>query len=279
MVGEIEYRDWVTASCWTKIMYTRSLGQFLSFSFGFAALTLMVFAALNAMHIPSGQFVDWIIGALTCWWLLLIVTVPWNIYFDAKGVVYEAAASRKANIKIDEIQVDYARKLARRALILALALHLLSAAGLFCLSFFHISPTGYIGSIAALLLTVLRPAVRAYEYMQEQLRSIRHQISYPREDVVLLQSDVSELKSSVAALQTDLNQTEPTSFAARQQRELQELRQRIEKLTNAQQKLEYENSSQHEKISRESQNAIAKISADTQFLDHVREIVKLIKTA
>ncbi|MFN8656658.1 MAG: hypothetical protein U0105_09985 [Candidatus Obscuribacterales bacterium] len=40
-----------------------------------------------------------------------------------------------------------------------------------------------------------------------------------------------------------------------------------------------EGQKEHERLLREGQNAIAKLSADSQFLDHVREIVRLIKSA
>ena len=42
---------------------------------------------------------------------------------------------------------------------------------------------GYVSSGAALLLTGLRPALRAYQYIATRLSMIRQQIKYPREDV------------------------------------------------------------------------------------------------
>jgi hypothetical protein len=48
---------------------------------------------------------------------------------------------------------------------------------------------------------------------------------------------------------------------------------------STQQKLQLDNQEAHEVIRREGQKAIAQIAADSQFLDHVREIVRLIKSA
>ncbi|CDN12950.1 hypothetical protein RintRC_3814 [Richelia intracellularis] len=39
------------------------------------------------------------------------------------------------------------------------------------------------------------------------------------------------------------------------------------------------NQKQHEGLSRESREAIAQLSIDGQFLDHVREIIRFLKTA
>ncbi len=35
----------------------------------------------------------------------------------------------------------------------------------------------------------------------------------------------------------------------------------------------------HEQLSREAQNAIAQLNEDSQFLGHVREIIRFVKTA
>jgi hypothetical protein len=44
-------------------------------------------------------------------------------------------------------------------------------------------------------------------------------------------------------------------------------------------KLLQDNRAEHETLRREGQSAISKLSSDSQFLDHVREIVRMIKSA
>jgi hypothetical protein len=57
-------------------MNTRDISGFLGFSSGLAALLLLVFGVLQLLHIPSGSFLDWMIGIASFWWLVVIVTVP-----------------------------------------------------------------------------------------------------------------------------------------------------------------------------------------------------------
>jgi hypothetical protein len=40
-----------------------------------------------------------------------------------------------------------------------------------------------------------------------------------------------------------------------------------------------QNTVEHERLSREAKNAIALLSEDSQFLSHVREIIRFVKTA
>jgi hypothetical protein len=260
-------------------MYSRQLGAFVGYCFGLTLLTILIFSALRWLNIPSGHFVDWIIGTATLWWLLVIVTVPWNVYFEARGVADEAAHSASIGINLEAKQLQYVNNVSRNALIIAIALHFASAAGLFALSAAGITPVGYIGSGAALLLTVLRPSVRAYEYLWERLLSIRHRVKYPREDVVELRNRTQTLEAQVASLERQLNPAEPHSFAANEMRTHEEIKVRLQTVATEQNRSRDENAREHERLAHEAQNGIAKLSADSQFLDHVREIVRLIKSA
>jgi hypothetical protein len=260
-------------------MYSRHLGQFISYCTGLTLVTIMIFGALRWLNIPSGHFIDWIIGTLTLWWLLVIVTVPWNVYFEAKAVSAEAAHSTSIGITVDQKQMKYVKNVERIALTVAISLHIFSALGLFALSACGISPVGYVASAAALLLTAVRPSVRAYEYLWERLVAIKHRVQYPREDVVELRNRTLVLEQKVEALEQQLDTARPASFAAAQTRSLEELKIKLNTVSSNQNRLQDENQREHERLLREGQNAIAKISSDSQFLDHVREIVRLIKSA
>lgn len=260
-------------------MYSKNLGSFVAYCFGLTLLTILIFAALQWLNIPAGHFVDWLIGILTMWWLLVIVTVPWNVHFEAKAVLAEAAQSAASKIDVDQKQLKYVSRVAGISLVIAILLHLFSALGLFALSAYGITPVGYIGSGAALLLTLLRPSVRAYQYLWERLLAIKQQVKYPREDVLELRSRTKQLESMVQHIQVELDPAQPKSFAAQQSRSLDELRERLQTVATQQHRLEDENQREHERLLREGQNAVAKLSADSKFLDHFREIVRMIKSA
>ncbi|PSB15188.1 hypothetical protein C7B65_25020 [Phormidesmis priestleyi ULC007] len=253
--------------------------SYLGLSFGFVTLLLLLFGGLHWLQIPTGSFVDWAIAAASFGWLLAIVTIPWNIYFDAKEALAEAALSDEKGIPVDQRQVDYIRVVAERSGWVVIALHILSAIGLYGLAAAGISQVGYVSSGAALLLTVLRPAVRTYQYFATRIATLRQQFQYPREDVVELRSRFQQLEATVERLASQLNPDDPSSWVATQQRQSDAIRQDLTHVAASQENLRSTNQAEHDRLSREAKQAIAQLTTDGQFLDHVREIIRFFKTA
>lgn len=210
---------------------------------------------------------------------MVIVTVPWNIYFEAKEALAEAEFSTAKGIAVDSQQVEYVKIVARRSLWIVITLHLLSAIGLYSLAIAGISVVGYVSSGAALLLTALRPVVRTYKYFACRIAMIRQQFNYPREDVVELRSRFLNLETSVKRLEDQLNLDDPRSWVVTQQHLLQALRHDLTRVAASQEELRATNQAEHERLAREARQAIAGLSTDGQFLDHVREIIRFFKTA
>jgi hypothetical protein len=252
---------------------------FISSIVGIVVAVLLGFGVLQWFHVPAGNFLDWVIGGASFWWLLVIVTVPWNVHFQAKEVLAEAVQSTEKGIPVDEKQVTYVKVLAKRSLWVAIALHLFSAVGLYTLAAIGISAVGYISSGAALLLTILRPAIRAYEYLYARLTMIRQEWKYPREDVVELRNRFDELQQKVQQITEQLDPEQPYSLPTTQQRFTEETRRDLARITANLEELRATNQTEHERLAREARNAIAQLSTDGQFLDHVREIIRFFKTA
>ncbi|MBW4494956.1 MAG: hypothetical protein KME26_18115 [Oscillatoria princeps RMCB-10] len=253
--------------------------NFAGFTAGLVILLLLAFGILQWVHIPAGSFLDWVIGGVSFWWLLIIVTVPWNIHFKAKEVLAEADQSAEKGIPVDAKQIKYVKLLAKRALLAAIALHLLSAAGLYALAITGISGVGYVSSGAALLLTLLRPAVRGYEYLAARLAMIGERVKYPREDVLELRDRVAGLESAVKNLQEQLDPSNESSWASSQHRQLEGTRNDLTRIAASLEQLRAANQAEHDRLGREAQNAIAQLNADSQFLDRVREIIRFFKEA
>ncbi|MGH9548535.1 MAG: hypothetical protein ACRD3W_04135, partial [Terriglobales bacterium] len=97
--------------------------------------------------------------------------------------------------------------------------------------------------------------------------------------VLELRARTSNLEARIDQIETSLNVNSIGSFAHRINQSLLELRHKLDRLVAEQERQSDENQREHERLLREGQSAIAKISSDTQFLDHVREIVRLIKAA
>jgi hypothetical protein len=252
---------------------------FISSIAGIVVVVLTAFGLLQWLHIPAGNFLDWVIGGASFWWLLVIVTVPWNVHFQAKEVLAEAAQSTEKGIPVNEKQVKYVTVLAKRSLWVAIALHLFSAVGLYTLAATGISTVGYISSGAALLLTILRPAIRAYEYLYARLAMIRQEWKYPREDIFELRDRFSILEQKIQSLEDQLNPEQPYSLPTTQQRFAEETRRDLAQIGANLEELRATNKTEHERLAREARNAIAQLSIDGQFLDHVREIIRFFKTA
>jgi len=142
-----------------------------------------------------------------------------------------------------------------------------------------VSAVGYVGSGAALLLTGLRPAIGAYQYFIARLTAIRQRFSYPREDVVELRNRVADLESAITGLRDQLDLEKPYSLTATQQRNWEETCKELARLAATQTELAATNQVEHDRLSREARQAIAQLSTDGQFLDHVREIIRFFKTA
>jgi hypothetical protein len=252
---------------------------FISSTVGIIAAVLGIFGILQWFHVAVGNFLDWVIGGASFWWLLVIVTVPWNIHFQAKEVLAEGRQSQEKDIPVDEQQLSYVRILAKRSLRIAIILHIFSAIALYILAATGISAVGYISSGAALLLTGLRPAISAYEYLYARLSTIRQEWKYPREDIIELRDRFAVLESNIKPLEEQLNPEQPYSLAANQQLYIEETRRELARLAATVEDLRATNQTEHERLSREARQAIAQLSTDGQFLDNVREIIRFFKTA
>jgi hypothetical protein len=255
------------------------MSGYLSYSIGLSLLMLIFFGILQWFHIAVGSLVDWTIGLVSFWWLLAIVIVPWNIYFEAQQTLAEGIASQDKDILVDLKQLKYVKKIARWSIGSAIILHIISAIGMYWLAATGISSVGYFSSGATILLTFLRPAVRTYEYLAYRLRVIREEISYPREDIIELRGRFTAMENVVISLEKKLDPDKEDSVVAIQERESQATRQELARLRASLEELKAKNELEHQKIAREAKSAISQLNEDSQFLDRVRDIIRFFKTA
>ena len=255
------------------------LNLFLSSTISIVTVTLLAFGILQWFHVPAGNFLDWVIGGASFWWLLVIVTVPWNVHFKAKETLFDAEQSIEKKISVDEKQLKYVKLLVKRSLIIAIFLHILSTIGLYTLAATGISAVGYISSGAALLLTGLRPAISAYEYLYKRLTNIGRELKYPREDILELRNRFNAVEEKVFIIEEQLNPENADSLTAKQKTHSQQTRKELATIAATIEELRATNKIEHERLSRESKQAIAQLSTDGQFLEHVREIIRFFKAA
>ncbi len=237
----------------------------------------ILFGVFRLLGIPIGELADWGIGIAMFWWLTVITTIPWNIYFQARETRYEAETSLQKGIRVDPESLGYVQQLVQWSIRSAIGLHLLSAFGFYLLAVWEVTPIATVSSIAALLLTGLRPAVRAYEYLADRLAKIQGQVLVPREDAINLSIEVRGLSQRLTSLEEKLDPSRTDSWAFQQTQAQAQLRKDTGRIQALLEQLEASNEVAHERLSREAQQAISQLSVDSQFLSHVREIVRFVK--
>jgi hypothetical protein len=245
----------------------------------FLGAMILAFALLTWAKVPVGNLTDWVTGLLAFFWLLAIVTVPWNIYFKAKAVLANAQPTRERGLTVDERQVAYVRKLVGLSFWAAIGLHLASAIVLYFLAHAGVLRIGYVASVIALMLTILRPSISAYEYLAARLHAIGQNWIYPVEDVVELRGRVTSLESSVKSVQESLDPQRPDSLLATERAYAQETRQQVVTAAADLEAFHASNEQDHERLATEARSAISQLTTDGQFLDHVREILRFFKSA
>lgn len=260
-------------------IHNQSFGSFLLAALGLTMLAALLFLVLRWLNVPAGELLDWLIAIVAFWWLTVVVTVPWNIYFQARALLAGAAVSAERGIALPAERIAYVRRWQPRALAIALGLHLVSALAFFGIAAAGVSPVGYFAAAAALLLTLLRPALSAYEYVAQRLRSIDQEIRVPREDAVTLRNDLRGVEQRLSELHAHLDLDDPRSWAARHEAEIAHLVQRLDRQQVTLDELRSSNLADHQRLAREAEQAIARISADARFLEQVRDIIRFVKEA
>lgn len=255
------------------------MSKFIGWLFALLLIFLAGFGLTQWLNLPFGNFIDWVVGASIFVWLIIIVTVPWNLYFQSQAVLNQAKISQERGINLDEKQLPYVRSLSQRSLGLAIGLHLISAIALYVLASSGVGTVGYVGAIAALLLTILRPTISAYEYISQRLRAISQEIDYPREDITELRQRFANLEESVRQINEQLNNENPYSWVAKYEQFSDATRKDLSRLVANIEDLRATNDREHDRLLKESRQAIAQLSTDSQFLEHVREIIRFFKSA
>lgn len=252
-------------------------GKYISYSISLGILVLIVGGIGQWLNVSVGNLIDWFIVIASFWWLLIIVTIPWNIYFDAREAIADAEVSKQKGLKFDEQKLNYVKKVARWSIVGAIALHCISAIALYLLAATGISNVGYVSSVLTLFLTILRPAIRGYQYLTTILSNFRREIKYPREDAIELREKLKKIEKSLQEVQAKLDTKNNNSLISKQQQKSQENKLELARLKAFLEEFRTNNQVEHEQLSREAKNAIAQLNEDSQFLGHARDIIRYSK--
>jgi hypothetical protein len=257
--------------------------EIVSVFFTVGLFGMLLFYLAQWLGLNVGQFSDWIMGLLMFAWLVTIVVVPWNIYFEAKQVLDDGALSQEKGITVKGDHLQFVQKIAKRALGIAIFLHLASAGGFFALSHYGYTSLGYIAAGAALLLTLLRPAARFYEYISERLRNIRETFVFPRDDVYEMRNQVQSMDYRLKNLETYFNREQEDAWILQQEQQQERWKQQVRELRQQLDQLEELQAKTKNETQKELQRALSDLNREGKFMDqfvaNLVEVVRFIKKA
>jgi len=88
-----------------------------------ALLALLVAWAARLVRVPTATLLTVAVVLVALSWLVVLVTVPWNLYFAARRAAQEMAVSRDRGITVRPAYDAEAKRIAGRMLRLALGGH------------------------------------------------------------------------------------------------------------------------------------------------------------
>lgn len=217
------------------------------------ALWLLGLDGLVRASIAAGHLLDWVMGGLCLFWLIVILKVPWDLYFEAHAVAFEIERAGERHIPVPEGRSAYVLRLRRRLGWLAVGAHVASAALVAALSYFSGGAVGYYFAGFYLVSTVFRPALAGYVYLSRKLGAIAEESRYPREDVVELRNRVKTLEDSME-YQRKWSEQEQEA----REKEAQELRQGVHAL------------------GREFESSIGRLTDNQEVIKGIQAFVRLV---
>jgi len=149
-------------------------------------------------------------GAAALAWLIVLVAVPWNLYFAARRAVMEMTVSRRRGINIQPTQEAEVGRIARRMLWFALGGHIITAAAAGAVTYFSGATLGYYVTASYLLAAAIRPAAAYFAHLRERISALSRESLYPREDVVSLREKTAGLEIAVKTLEKELSESRNT---------------------------------------------------------------------
>jgi hypothetical protein len=169
--------------------------------FFIGALAAAAVLGVFLLHVPLPVIATVAVGLLCLAWLLVIVVLPWNVYFQARHVLFEMERSKRRGIAVAPEQQAEAARVERRTLRLSLGLHGASALLLALGAALFSQPMAYAFSALFLLSTLFRPGVEYYRYLRRKLSDLLADVTYPRDDVMTWVSEVRAHGARLHALE------------------------------------------------------------------------------
>ena len=186
----------------SKISNRLIIGWFLVLVGAAVALLIAWLGHIVSVPVTTLLTVGAVIIALS--WLIVLTTVPWNLYFAARRAAQEMAVSRERGIAVRPQYDEEAGRISRRMLWFALGAHLGTALAAAAIAFFSGNKVGYYIAGISLLSTAFRPAAAYFGHLRERIKVLSRESTHPRDDVATLRERADMIQQSVHKLRLDL---------------------------------------------------------------------------
>ncbi|MFE0511076.1 hypothetical protein [Streptomyces sp. NPDC058964] len=208
-------------------------------------------------------------GVLSLTWLLLLLTLPWNLYFRAHAVLAEIAVSREKGIEVSPARDAEASRIARTMLWAAVAGHVVTAAVLFAATWATGEFTGYWFAGFFLLSTFFRPAGAYFGQLRRRLSTLLEDVTYPRDDVVELNARLNNAEAGTRVLEEK---------AEEQYRALAEVRRAVDALAIS----TYERAEEADRrivaLGREFESTVHRLTDNQEIIAGVKAFLRLLRS-
>jgi hypothetical protein len=189
------------------------IGWFLVVAGAVTALLIVWLGRVVSVPLTTLLTAGAVILALS--WLVVLTTVPWNLYFAARRTAQEIAVSRERGIAVRPGYDQEAARISRQMLRFALGAHLGTALAAAAIAWLSGNRAGYYIAGISLLLTAFRPAAAYFGHLRERIKVLTRESIYPRDDVAtllhradMMEQSADELRLQLRNANEDLRRTE-----------------------------------------------------------------------
>jgi len=173
-----------------------------------ALLALLVAWAARVVRVPTATLLTVVVVVVALSWLVVLVTVPWNLYFAARRAAQEMAVSRDRGIAVRPAYDAEAKRISGWMLRLALGGHLGTAIAAAAIAYVSGNQTGYYVAGIFLLATMFRPASAYFFHVRERIKVFTRESMQPRDDVITLRERMDEVSALARQSADELYRTQ-----------------------------------------------------------------------
>ncbi|MCP4697226.1 MAG: hypothetical protein GY862_10295 [Gammaproteobacteria bacterium] len=243
------------------------------FMFFVAFLILVLMAVLYFGWAGGADLLTFGMGFIGLAGLILILKLPWDLYFEARNLLSEQRESIRKNISFPKEDHQYTQKTAKKLLVICLGLHVLATIVISLATYFSDGYLGYYFAGFFLLSTGFRPLSAYYSHQKARFAALRARCKVPREDAINFAVRIKALEKSHKELEKTIE-----AGAKETQKSFQKTQADLDQLHATIIRLNREYQEKADRVCDEFTRTVDKLSEDKELLLGLRAFIKMIKT-